>query len=128
MATLPAHVELKRTGQEIHIQIKLRLVPGTSMLECEEQIREAVDEAGRLTTQEVLADLDTDGSPIQVAGVKLTSKGQVPKDYQTPYGQATVPRHMYQGSDGGPTYCPLDQQARIVESTTPRFAKMCGFK
>jgi hypothetical protein len=37
-------------------------------------------------------------------------------------------RHVYQSSDGGPTFCPLDQAARIVEGTTPRFAKQCAFK
>jgi len=36
--------------------------------------------------------------------------------------------HVYQSSQGGQTFCPLDQQARIINSTTPRFAKMCSSK
>ena len=60
--------------------------------------------------------------------IKLTSKGKVDKEYQSPYGEIRLARHVYQGSDGGKTFCPLDQQARIINSTTPRFAKMCSFK
>ena len=31
-------------------------------------------------------------------------------------------------SEGGPTYCPLDRDARIVISSTPRFAKIISHK
>ena len=65
------------------------------MLECEEQIRQALDEGGRLATQECLQNFDTDGSPIQLGGIKLTSKGKVDKDYQSPYGEVRVARHVY---------------------------------
>lgn len=125
---MAAQVELRRVGAEINLSIKLTLKPGTPMLACEEEILKAVDEAGRLATQATLSDFDTDGSPIELGGIKLTSKGQVAKDYQSPFGEVQVARHVYQSSDGGPTFCPLDQQARIVNSTTPRFAKMCSFK
>ncbi len=50
------------------------------------------------------------------------------KEYQTPYGVAPVERHVYQSSRGGRTYCPLDRNARIVVSSTPRFAKMVSHK
>ena len=45
-----------------------------------------------------------------------------------PYGVATVARHVYQSPQGGKTYCPLDRDARIVVSSTPRFAKMIAHK
>lgn len=35
---------------------------------------------------------------------------------------------MYQTSGGGKTYCPLDREARIVSSSTPRFAKTVSHK
>jgi len=98
------------------------------MLEREEEILQALDEAGRLATQETLSDFDTDGTPIEIGGIKLTTKGLVEKEYQSPFGAVRVARHVYQSSDGGQTYCPLDQQARIVNTTTPRFARMCSFK
>jgi hypothetical protein len=125
---MSATVELKRSGDEITLSIKLTVREGTPMLDCEEQIREALDEGGRLATQECLQNFDTDGSPIRLGGIKLTSKGKVAKDYQTPYGEMRVARHVYQSGDGGKTICPLDEQARIVNSTTPRFARMCAFK
>ena len=66
--------------------------------------------------------------PIRLGTTKLTSMGKVRKDYQTPYGVASVERHVYQSSQGGKTYCPLDQDARIVVSSTPRFAKLIAHK
>jgi hypothetical protein len=79
-------------------------------------------------TQEGLRQFDTDGSPITVGATKLTSKGQLPKDYQTPYGMTTLERHVYQSPQGGATYCPLDRDARILVSSTPKFAKMVSRK
>jgi hypothetical protein len=35
---------------------------------------------------------------------------------------------VYQSNQGGPTYCPLDRDARIVVSSTPRFAKVLSHK
>jgi hypothetical protein len=35
---------------------------------------------------------------------------------------------VYQSPQGGPTYCPLDRDARIVVSSTPRFAKVVSHK
>src|SRR6266536_3472195 len=47
---------------------------------------------------------------------------------EIPYGAAPVQRHVYQSSRGGKTYCPLDRNARIVVSSTPKFAKMVSHK
>ncbi len=59
---------------------------------------------------------------------KLTSKGTVAKEYQTPYGATTVSRHVYQSTQGGKTFCPLEREARIVTSATPRFAMQLSHK
>lgn len=99
-----------------------------SMLDFEEVLQHRLNEAGVLATAEGLRQFDTDGAPITVGPVKFTSKGPVEKDYQTPYGVATVARHVYQSPQGGPTYCPLDRDARIVVSSTPRFAKIVSHK
>lgn len=99
-----------------------------SMLEAEQAILVALNEAGVAATEETLRRFDADGQPIQLGPMKLTSMGKVRKDYQTPYGVATVERHVYQSSKGGRTHCPLDQEARIVVSSTPRFAKMIAHK
>jgi hypothetical protein len=125
---MAAEVNVKREGNRVHISLEMTLESGTAMLDYEEQIQDALNEAGVLATVACLETFDTDGSPILLGGTKLTSKGQVAKSYQTPYGDSFVERHVYQSSDGGPTFCPLEQGARIVEGTTPRFAKQCAFK
>jgi hypothetical protein len=99
-----------------------------SMLEAEEAIQDALNQAGVAATEEALRRFDADGLPIRLGPTKLTSMGKVRKHYQTPYGVVTLERHVYQSSEGGKTYCPLDRDARIVVSSTPRFAKMIAHK
>lgn len=108
------------------VQVRVKL--NGSMLEMEEQIQAAVNEVGNLATQEALKRFDTTGAPIQIGSVRMTSKGPVLKRYETPYGTVDVKRHVYQTSSGGKTYCPLDERARIVTSSTPHFARQISSK
>jgi hypothetical protein len=39
-----------------------------------------------------------------------------------------VERHVYQTGEGGATFCPLERDARIILTATPRFAKQISFK
>jgi hypothetical protein len=117
---------IARTPTSFTLQVEI-LYNG-SMLDFEEALQQRLNEAGAIATAEGLKQFDTDGAPITVGSVKLTTKGPIEKDYQTPYGVATVARHVYQGTQGGPTYCPLDRDARIVVSSTPRFAKTLSHK
>jgi hypothetical protein len=113
---------------ETSFTVQVEIPYASSMLDFEQTIQERLNQAGVVATQEALQQFDTDGSPITIGSVKFTSKGQLPKEYQSPYGVATVARHVYQSSQGGKTYCPLDRDARIVTSSTPRFAKMIAHK
>src|SRR5512147_1251169 len=113
---------------EAGFTIQITISYNRSMLDFEENLQQRLNEAGVLATREGLRQFDTDGAPITVGATKLTSKGQLPKDYQTPYGMTTVERHVYQSSQGGATYCPLDRDARIIVSSTPKFAKMVASK
>ena len=122
---MPAAV-VRRT--DAGFTVSLDIPYKSSMLDAEEAIQRAINEAGVAATEEVLSRSDADGQPIRLGTTKLTSMGKVRKDYQTPYGVATVHRHVYQGPNGGQTYCPLDRDARIVVSSTPRFAKMVAHK
>jgi hypothetical protein len=122
---MPA-VIIARTEAAFTIQFEIPYA--SSMLDFEEAIQQRLNEAGVLATTEALHQFDADGSPIQVGDTKLTSKGKLKKEYQTPYGVAPVERHVYQSSRGGKTYCPLDRDARIVVSSTPKFAKMVSHK
>jgi hypothetical protein len=99
-----------------------------SMLEMENEIQDALNQAGQVLTAGALEHLDTDGSPIRLGSLQLTTKGKTGKDYETPYGKVTVNRHVYQTKDGGKIFCPLDYEARIIGTSTPRFANIISYK
>jgi hypothetical protein len=117
---------VSQSDQSLTIQVTFRL-EGT-MLRVEEGIQAALNEAGLVATEQKLRSFDTDGSPLIFGAVKLTSKGQFVQDYETPFGFVGIDRHIYQGSQGGKTYCPLEDRARLVLNATPRYAKMISFK
>lgn len=116
----------RRDGEAVTVSVTIRL--DGSMLEAEEAIQEALNEAGMLLEQENLTRFDADGSPIQVGPVRLTSKGKSPQVYETPYGPVQVERHVYQTAQGGKTYCPLENAARLILNATPRWAKIVSYK
>ena len=99
-----------------------------SMLEAENAIQDAVNSVGQLATAEQLQHFDADGSPLLVGDTKLTTKGLFTKEYLTPYGPVEVDRHLYQTNQGGKTFCPLEQKARIILSATPRLAQILSHK
>ena len=119
--------EIIKTGSNsITIQVTIPL--SDEMLPSEEAIQEGVNQAGILATQYALSRFDADGSPIEVNEKKYTSKGQHSKTYQCPFGEFALCRHVYQSNEGGTTYCPLDNDARILVYSTPKFAKMVSSK
>ena len=122
---MPAQL-VSSTPEKVVLQLEISV--SGSMLEQEEQIQQVLNNAGMLFTGEVLKRFDTDGSPLIMGQIKWTSKGAEPKHYQTPYGEVKVARHVYQTAKGGATFCPLDREARIVVSATPRFAKQVASK
>ena len=121
-----ATVIKKNDGDTLILEVTIPL--GATMLGGEQDIEQALNEAGALASGELLKRFDTDGSPIQVGAQVYTSKGQVEKNYQTPYGEARIARHVYQSPKGGATYCPLDMNARIINSATPKLAKILSHK
>ena len=117
---------IKTEGSEITIQVKVNLKG--SMLEIENSILDAVNETGQVATQAGLKRFDTDGSPLCIGDTRLTSKGLVNKTYETPYGAVSIERNIYQTSKGGKTYCPLEQEARIIQNATPKFSQQVSSK
>jgi hypothetical protein len=115
-----------REGDRVKIEVTIDL--SGSMLEAEESILRSVNEVGNLATQEALKRFDADGDPITLGGTTWYSKGQLPKIYNTPYGVVTVERHVYQRAEGGKTFCPMDNGARMIRKATPRFAKIVSYK
>ncbi len=117
---------LSSSQNEVIIKVNIPLT--SSMLNSEECIQKSLNEAGCLATQVALSRFDTNGDPIQVKGERFTTKGQIEKIYQTPYGEVSVPRHLYQNSKGGKTYCPLEKGAKTIVQSTPKLAKMVSSK
>ena len=117
---------VNQSSESITLQVT---IPFTrSMLNSESIIQDSINEVGCVATRELLKTFDTEGQPIQFGSVKMTTKGLYNKTYQTPYGEVDVPRHLYQASTGGTTFCPLEQEARIILTSTPRFASQVSHK
>jgi hypothetical protein len=117
---------IKTNSKSITIQVTIPL--SEEMLDTEESIQQGVNLVGMLATQYALSQYDTDGSPINVGDKKYTTKGSQSKTYQCPFGEFELCRHVYQSNEGGSTYCPLDNDARILVFSTPKFSKMVSQK
>ncbi len=118
---------IKRNGNKITVQVEVD-ISGDSMLEKEEIIQKAVNDVGCLYSSEALKSFDTNGDKIQVDGIKYTSKGLQKEKYETIYGQIEVERYVYQNSNGGKTFCPMENDAVVILNSTPRYAKIMTFK
>ena len=110
------------------VTIQLTIPFKGSMLSSEDEIQSALNLAGQLATEKALEQFDSDGSPIEMSGQRWSSKGKESKVYQSPYGPIQVARHLYQTPQGGSTFCPLETDARIIRTATPRFAKQISHK
>jgi hypothetical protein len=69
---------VSRTTTSFTLQVEVPC--NGSMLDVEETLQDRLNEAGVVATAEGLQQFDTDGSPITIGSVKLTSKGRVEKD------------------------------------------------
>ena len=118
-----------QSSEKQETQILITIQHGNSMLDFENNLQFSLNQAGMLGVEKQLEYMDTDGSPIKVRGVQMTSKSKKePKVYETSWGAINVSRHIYQSSHGGETFCPLDQSARIIVNSTPAFARMVSWK
>lgn len=96
--------------------------------EAEMAVQQALHKAGGQIMETVLARYDTDGEPIERSGVWYTSKGRQEETYQSVFAPCTVMRHVYQNGEGGKTWCPLEERARIIENATCQFAAIIAAK
>jgi len=111
------------------LTLQIQITLDGNMMQMEEHIQDALNEAGILATGKALEQFDTDGSPIILGNTKLTARReQYNQQYESPYGKVDVQRYIYQSSKGSKTYCPLEDAARCVLNSTPRFAKIVSEK
>jgi hypothetical protein len=113
-------------GNEVTVQLKVTLTG--SILEDEQALQQSLNAAGQIAMQPILKQFDTKGEPIRVNGIKHTVRVRSPQTYETPYGPVEVERYVYQTSQGGRTYVPLENDARMVLNSTPRYAQMVSGK
>ncbi len=107
---------------------EIDIAEAETFLECEEKIMESVNAVGRELTTQSLKSFDVGGERIVIGEVTAYSKGVSKEAYQSPYGPVEIPRHVYQTSEGGNVYVPLEIAAKTVGKTTPKFAKQISSK
>lgn len=125
------HIEHQKTRVDaagntriaIEIVIAPSYQPGQS-LEMEAQLQAEFNKVACQAMAQLLSTYDTCGEPIKRGGIDYTTKGRSPATYQCASGPITLERHVYQSSQGGRTYCPLEEHGRIIANATPHFAKV----
>jgi hypothetical protein len=98
------------------------------MLEDEQALQQSLNEAGQVAMVPMLKQFDIHGEPIRIGGVKHTVKNYAPQIYETPYGPVQVERHTYQTCQGGRAYVPLENDARLILNSTPRYSQIVSGK
>ncbi len=124
---MPASV-ISSSTKSIVLQIEVSIDSG-NMLNLEDSLQRALNEAGQLGTKELLGLFESPNKePIVVNQQKWNYKGKVLKHYETLYGRIPLERSVYQGVRGGSTLAALDLRAGIIGSATPKFAKSIAWK
>ena len=98
------------------------------MLRDENSLQQSLNDAGMVAMGLMIKQFDTKGEPIRVKGIKHTVKNYAPQTYETPYGPVGVQRHTYQTSKGGRAYVPLENDARMVLNSTPKYSQIVAGK
>lgn len=104
------------------------IAEGQSFLESEEKIMETVNAIGKEMTAHSLKAHDISADRIVLGDITAYGKGVTNEVYQSPYGPVEIPRHVFQTSQGGKIIIPLETSAKVVDKTTPKFAKQVSSK
>ncbi|WP_067517745.1 ISKra4 family transposase [Endozoicomonas ascidiicola] len=124
---MPASI-VSSNREKIVLQIEIPIEAG-NMLDLENSLQKTLNDAGQLGAQELLGLFEpANKEPIVVNKQKWSYKGKVLKHYESMYGKIPFKRSVYQGVRGGVTLSPLDIDAGIVGSATPKFAKSLAWK
>ena len=122
---MPAKL-IEQNNNKLTIQFTLELTG--QMLTDEQTLQQSLNEAGQAAMPPMLKQFDTKGEPIRIAGVKHTVKNYAPQTYETPYGPVQVQRHTYQTCKGGRAYVPLENDARMILNSTPKYSQIVSGK
>jgi len=122
---MPAKL-IAQEANTITIQFTVELTG--QMLKDEQALQQSLNEAGQAAMEPMIKQFDTNGEPIRVNGVKHTVKNYAPQTYETPYGPVQLQRHTYQTCKGGRAYVPLENDARMILNSTPRYSQIVSGK
>ena len=116
-------------GVLIHRTVEIEVPAGTSMLEAETLMQEALQQAGAGMVEEFLHAHDPPLDALERKGRKWTRKlTSEPRVVESTFGAVTISRWAYQTSSGGSCCYPLDEKMDLAGSATPKFAKSLVFK
>ncbi len=118
---------VKQSNSSVTLQVTINL-EGETFYSIENNILDACNAIGRQATKEALKQYDTNGEAIVVNEKRLTARTRSNKAYHTPYGKISLDRYVYQSSTGGKIFCPLENNAKMINRATPRFTKMLSNK
>ena len=122
---MPAKV-IEQKNNKMVIQFSVELTG--EMLKDEQALQQSLNEAGQAAMVPMIKQFDTNGEPIRIDGVKHTVKNYAGQTYETPYGPVQLQRHTYQTYKGGRAYVPLENDARMVLNSTPRYSQIVSGK
>jgi len=97
-------------------------------LDLERGLQRALNGVGQTIMAEALSRFDTEGEPIRFGSLAMTSKGRSSECYKTLFGPVEIERHTYQSNDGGRTFCPLENTARICQNASIGLCAMLAAK
>jgi hypothetical protein len=117
---------IEQKDNTLTVQFRVELTG--RILEDEQALQQSLNEAGQVAMVPMLKQFDTHGEPIRVGGVKHTVKNYAPQTYETPYGPVPVERYTYQTCQGGRAYVPLENDARMILNSTPRYSQIVSGK
>lgn len=84
-------------------------------------------ELGQAVVREALTRLDPAGNEVMVDGERHWQAVRATREYMSAFGSVTVERGVYRAVRNGPTLCPMELRAGIVERFwTPHAAKLAA--
>lgn len=105
----------------------LRGVRSMDLSALEREVGSALGEVGRAVVAQALSALDDNGQDVVVDGVRWWQAVRSPQHYMCGFGRVSVERGVYRAVRNGPTLCPMELRAGIIEGFwTPHAAKVAA--
>jgi len=129
----PSYADLPRSVSQSldQLTVSLRAMLGrrvdADVSAVEQELSASLSAVGRSVMQAVLEGLDAGGEDVGYEGRRYWEAIRSPREYMTQFGVVVVERGLHREVRNGPTICPMDLRAGIVESFwTPHAAKLAA--